>query len=205
MGTPIDREGHFRARIVEYGMCQASDAASQSVGVQIKVALTEMWDPDREGWMSWSEYDQEATGTLWIVKKDGTLNDMACRSLVQNAGWDGDIYKIADSKWEPTECQVTIKAEEYRGRTQYKVSFVNDYNRVPGSMGTLDESTVKSLKNQHGSALRALFATTKANSAPKPEGKPEAPPKPPAKRPPPAGSSVGIPDEGAPPQDEVPF
>lgn len=194
MPTAVDRAGFFQCDIVDYGMCEASDAASQSVGVQIKCHLFAMYDFAQEAWIDWP-YDQEAYGVLWVINRNGSLNDIACKSLVQCAGWDGDLDSIAEKRWEPTRCQVQVKESTYNNKTELRVAFVNQLDHVPGKMGTLNTDKVKLLKSQHGSALRALTSTLKTNAAPSPKGKP-APPKAPPKVSAPAG---------APPADEVPF
>lgn len=211
MGTPIDRPGFFQAEIIDYGMCEAKE--SQSVGLQIKCKLLAMYDFKQEAWVEWEPYDQEADGVLWVIKKDGSLNDVACRSLVQSTGWDGDLEAFGEKRWDPTRCQVQIKEDTYNNKTQLRIAFINPYDRVPGVMGTLDSDKVKGLKASHGSALRALVGTIKTNSTPSPKGKPAAPAKSGPKTPPPAGNSKGVPAGGIPPQssgggvpeDDVPF
>jgi hypothetical protein len=199
MGIPVDREGFFRAEIIDYGMCEASDAASQSVGVTIKCHLSEMYDFGQEAWVDWP-YDQEATGVLWVICKNGSINDTACKSLVQSAGWDGDFESISDKRWEPTPCQVQVKHQEYKGKSEFRIAYVNPLDKIPGAMGNLNTDKVKLLKSQHGAALRALTSTLKTNAALVAKGKPAAP-----KAPPKAAAPASQPAGVAPLDNETPF
>lgn len=167
-----DRAGNFKVEIIEYGM---KEFPTGSVAVQIKASLKEIWDHDNEQWMPWEEYDMEAYGSVFVVKKDGTLNESGIRSLVNNAGWNGDFEAIANRTWAPSICQASIKAEPYEGKTYYKIAFINHRDSTPGSMGMLDDDKIKALNSRFGSSLRAMAGTVKANPAPA-KGKPPAPP-----------------------------
>lgn len=168
----IDREGTFRADIIEYGL---KEQESGSVAVAIQVALLEQWNGD--GWDDWKDYGMEAFGDLWIIKKDGTLNQRQVEALVKHCGWDGSFGSIVDRTWSPSLCQVVIKADTYNDETRYKVSWVNDYEKRPGQLGTIDPAKAKDLQVRYGADLRAIVGNAKVNSS-KPFGKPAAPSKP---------------------------
>jgi len=170
MAQQVDREGVFRAEIKAYGL-RAME--SGSVCVTIQAALFHFWEGD--AWIPWSEYDMEATGDIWIIKTDGTLNDGAAKSLINNAGWDGSIESIVNETWQPTPCQVTIKANEYKGQRSLKIAFVNDFDRTPGGLGNVDSDRAKAFQAKFGPSLRAMLGNAKRNTAP-PAGKPKAPP-----------------------------
>lgn len=197
MGNPVDREGNFRVEITDYGMREAK-APSKSVGVTLKCRLLEIYDFDSEQWHAWAEYDQEADGAIWIVGKDGDLNDKAVESLVVNAGWDGTIESIVEKTWKPTACQITTSENVYNGKTTFQIGFVNHYDSKPGGMGAVSSEKAKQLSQKYGSSLRAVVGTMQTNSSAAPKGKPPAP-KPKAPQP------VGAIANGAPPADEVPF
>lgn len=193
MGSPIDREGAFRCEIIDYGLRKGKEP-SKSVGVSIKCRLLEMYDYDSESWIPWDEYDQEADGAVWIVKKDGVVSDGAVESLVANAGWDGTIESVIDRTWHPTSCQVAVKENNYDGKITYQASFVNAWDSTPGA-GSVSSEDAKVLALQYGASLRAVAGSVKQNAA-KPSGKPSAPAKPAVRATVPAGN-------GAP--DDVPF
>lgn len=209
MGSAVDREGNFRAEIIEYGM---KEFDSGSVAVQIKVKLREMYDHENESWIPWEEYDQEAYGSVFVVKKDGTINETGMRTLIRNAGWNGDFDDIANRTWVPSLCQVNIKAETYQNQLQHKIAFVNAFDAIPGGMAMLDADKIKDLKTRFGSQVRAIVGTERQNSVTPAKGKPSAPPM--SKKnaaavnaQSPVAAGVGkLPPRGdAPPDDEVPF
>lgn len=187
-----DREGDFRGEIIEYGLTESKEGA---VGVQIKAQLNEIYDPNIGEWIGWSEYQQEAWGTLWIVKKDGNPNENAVRSLVCACGWDGTLGSIANQEFRPNPCQFNVKADTYQNQTRFKVSFVNEYDRKPGGLGTVSPEKLKELTTRFGAPLRALAGSAKMQAKPT-ESKPKAPPRQPA--------NVGA-GNGTSPKDDIPF
>lgn len=172
---PVDREGTFRGTISSYGLTEAESGA---VGVNLKVTLTEWWNG--EEWLPWTDYNMEADGAIWIVKKDGQINKLAAESLMKFAGWDGNIEAIAMETWAPCPCAVAVTQEEYKGIKRFRVSFINDHNRTPGAMSNVSGDKVKALQNRFGSQFRALTGNLNRNGAPvpPPTTKPLAPPPP---------------------------
>lgn len=199
---PVDRKGSFRAEIREYGLQEKDSGA---VGVRIRCHLLECWDSENEAWDDWREHNIEAWGTVWIVKKDGTINNTGVDSLVKNAGWDGELASIVNSTWQPTPCQVSTDENTYKGETTYPISFVNDYDRVPGAnVGNVDGDGLKKLQARFGSSLRAVAGNAKRNS---PTAVPASPmPKRPTKAAPVSnGSATAVAPPPANADDEIPF
>lgn len=170
----VDRAGHFQAEIIDYGL---KDAESGAVAVGLKVKLLAEWNQDAEQWDDWTQYDVDAIGDVYVVKKDGKLNEGQVKSLVQFAGWDGSLESIAERSWQPTKCQVQIEADEYKGKTRFRVGFINEFGRKPGpSINTVDNVKAKELQARHGAALRALTGNLRRTAAPSPSSRPSAPP-----------------------------
>ena len=173
MGQPVDREGNFRAKIIEY---ELKEFDSGNVSISVKAQLLEHFF-DRQ-WVPWEEYDMEAEGAICIVKSNGTeINKLGAESLIQHAGWDGLFDSVANHTWAPTLCAVAIKQEEYKGKTSLKINFINSYSRTPGA--SIDPNKVKDLTSRFGSQLRALAGNSGRSTVP--TGKP--PPAPPPARP----------------------
>jgi hypothetical protein len=137
----------------------------------------------------WREYDMEAFGDVWIVKKDGALNDRQAKALMQHAGWDASLASISEATWKPTPCQVEITHEKYKDQDQFKISWVNDFNRVPGAgaLSNVDSDKVKELEARFGSPLRALQGNVRRNTTAPAGKKPSPPPKSPVA----AGAAAG--------------
>jgi hypothetical protein len=175
--VPCDRTGHFRCDVLDYGL---KEMESGAVSVALHVLLTEMWDG--ENWQPWREYGMEAFGDIWIIKKDGVLNDRQAKALMQYAGWDASLTSLSEATWKPTACQVEIGHQKYKDEDQYKINWLNDFNRTPGAgaLSNVDGDKVKSLEARFGSPLRALQGNVKRNAAPANGSKPTPPPKSPA-------------------------
>jgi hypothetical protein len=196
MPTDIDRVGDFQACIYEYGLQEYDSGA---VAIAAKATISAMWNPDAESWDDWTSYDVEALGYLFIVKKDGTVNDKQVDALVNHCGWDGNIASIINATWQPTPCQVKIAPNTYNGETTYRISFLNAFDRVPGgSFGNVDVVKAKELEARHGAALRAIVGNAKRGTAP-PNGKsrPASPPK--------AHAAAASKAEVASAKDDLPF
>lgn len=125
MADKIDREGSFRARIVEY---ELKEFESGAVAIDVKCVLTQ--EPGSEGWVDLEE-PLEASGLIFVIKKDGSVNTNGFDSLRNHAGWDGNLESIGCRTWEPTQCTVEIKREEYKDQIRYDVSFINAYEQRP--------------------------------------------------------------------------
>lgn len=176
-----NQEGTFNATIMEFGL---KEMDSGSIAIAIRATLNEAWDGTE--WQPWDQYEVEAEGDVWVVKKDGTINQGAAESLMKYAGWDGNLESITDGSWQPTKCSVTIKHEEYKGVHRYKIAFVNEWGKVPGALSNVKPEKAKELQSRFGSQLRALHGNVSRNSAPS-VGIPPTPPAPPngtAKTPP---------------------
>jgi hypothetical protein len=182
MSQALTAEGTFRGRIIEYGVQESSDTASQSMGVAIKCAIDEAYNFDAQAWEDWRSYECECYGYVNLVKKDGTPNDKSAENFCKCSGWNGSISDLAVGEFKPEPIQFSTKGEEYKGKTSFKVSFINPYDSTPGGgIKSVDESKAKQLQAKYGSQFRALAGAAK-KSAPA-GGKPPAPP---ARKPEPA-------------------
>jgi hypothetical protein len=196
MGVEVDRPGLFRGEIVDYGMTKRESGA---VCIRILARLDQYWCvPDGgeiEEWLDWPSGGMEANGDVYIIKKDGTLNQGVIKSLMAATGWGGSVVDINSHEWRPNPCQFVIKADEYQGKVRHRIEFLNEYDRTPGGqMSSLDETDAKALELKFGGQIRALKGNAGRNEA-KPKGKPPAPPK--------ADKVLtGLPKQG---NDDVPF
>lgn len=174
MSQEIDREGTFRGRIVSYGL---QEAQSKALAVQITARIDEQWVDDH--WEDWRQYDVEASGYIWIIKKDGSDNDSQVRALVDCAGWDGVFSSIVSGAWKPEPCQFVVKEDSYKEQIRYRINWLNAYDSSPTG-GNVDSNRARELDALYGSRIRAVVGNVKRNAL-APSGKPSAPP-PPANR-----------------------
>lgn len=171
MGNKIDRTGIFRAEIVEYGL---REMESQAVAVAVRAKILEAWNPEKETWDDWQQYEVEATGLIWVVKKNGSMNQNQAEALMKHCAWDGSFNSIYDKTWRPTPCQIVVTRDDYKDQERFRISWINDFDRTPG-VSNIDEDQVRQLQVQHSASLRAMAANVRRN-APVPEGRPPAPP-----------------------------
>ena len=166
----LDREGIFKARPVSW---HVKDATSGAVAVSFEFEIMAQWDSD-SGWADWSSYDtHRCVGAWWVVKKNGQLNTGAVEQLRHAIGWTGDLRSVFGTPPE-TVVQITVKAEEYDGRTRFKAAWMNPEDYEPSPQGA-SEATVNQLQARYGSLLRAAATATGGRTAPAPAA-PEAPP-----------------------------
>lgn len=172
MSQSIDREGDFRGQIVSYGIFEAE---SRAVAIGITVAIEEMFNRETGEWENWRDYDVQAEGNIWIIKKTSEPNEKQVAALVEYAGWDGSVLSIENGTWKPTPCGFSVQADAYKDQTRYRIAWVKSYNATPGGGSNVDSKRAKELQSQYGSTLRAIAGNVKRNQA-KPTGKPLAPP-----------------------------
>lgn len=193
MSQECDREGVFQAEITDYGL---KDQESGAVAIPIRALLTGIWNQEAQAFEPWAEYEMYASGDMYVVKKDGSLNQGQVQSLTRNAGWDGTFTSIVDHTWQPTPVSVVVKADEYKGVTRYRIAFINAYDAVPGQFGSIDPEKAKALQARFGGELRALTGNSKRNTD-KPNGKPPTPPA--------RGANAALQEAGAKKGDDIPF
>jgi len=171
---PCDRSGFFRVEVVEFGL---KESEQKAVAISLRVLLTEMWDG--ENWIPWREYDMEAAGDVWIVKKDGKLNERQAKAIMECGGWDGSLGSIVNQSWQPTPFQVEVKHERYKDEDRYRVEWINDLNKTPGAstVSNVGDDKLRELEARFGSPLRALSGNVRRNTVPPAGSKPAPPPK----------------------------
>ncbi len=156
----LDREGIFKARPISWSVL---DADSGAVAVSLEFEILAQWDGEG-GWIDWAGYEMHRCfGSWWVVKKNGQINTGAAEQLAVSLGWDGDLRSVFGGP--PSRIvQVSVKAEEYDGRTRYRAGWMNPEDYVPQQAGASEEK-VNELQSRYGSLLRAA-ATATGNSAP---------------------------------------
>lgn len=149
---PADRAGTFRAEIIQ---AYPQAAQSGSWGIYLCVGLTEKLEGAE--WEAWEEFCQYSQGAVWIIKKDGTVNEKPSASFAEATGYAGqtDSQQIA-AALVGKKVQVSVKADEYNGNVSYKVNWVSPYESEGG--GEIDD--------KQKSTLRAFFGS---NAPPPPK------------------------------------
>jgi hypothetical protein len=172
MSVEIDRAGNFRGVITECGLYEAKSGAK---AVNITASIRECWNSETKQWEDWEQYEIVAHGAIWIIKTDGTVNTKGVQSAVECANWNGSFEKAAVGVFADVEkpCQFVVNEEgpnEFHKETQYKIAFLNDFDRTPGGNGNVSPERAKELQTQYGAQFRALGGNVQRNTA-KPIGK----------------------------------
>jgi hypothetical protein len=178
----LDRAGIFKARPFDWSV--QPSASTKSVAISIGLLIEAQYE-DGE-WVSWAEYEPHQTRGWWyVIGKNGQINLNAVEQLAKSLGWNGDLKAITGDA-PNVVVQVSVKANEYEGKTTYKAGWMNPEDYVPESSGASDEDVSK-LSVQFGSLLRAAAASAKkaapAAKAPAKIAKLITPPAKPAREP----------------------
>jgi hypothetical protein len=180
MSQELDREGTFQGVIVEYWVRDTDK--SKSIAVAYRARITAMYDFEKEKWDDWSEFAEHLVeGSQWVIGKEGQVHERAVKTLVEDAGWDGNFTSIIQQTWQPIPCQLVVKNEPFEGRDYFKVAFINSFDRIPGGGSVAAKADkVNELQALYGSQLKGLAGQFKRNAKPPASSKPSAPP--PAKK-----------------------
>ena len=153
MPRPCEAEGHYRAKIVDFGLAEFDSGA---VAINLKAHLLACRNEAEDDWDDISRSEIEAVGQVWIIKKDGTPNETGLQSLVNHAGWNADLGSIIERTWQPMLCQVTVKADEYKGDVRYKIAFVNSWEWAPKGMSNISKKRALELQEKYGAVLKTF-------------------------------------------------
>lgn len=162
MTVRLDNAGIYKARPLTWTIFKSEK--SKSVGINICFLVTHSLDGDE--WVSWAEAEEHNVyGTYYVIGKNGDVNMTACEQLVESMGWDGSLDSIAGPV-PSVIVQITVKGEEYNGKTTYKAGWMNPEDFVPTAGGaTADE--VADLSKSYGSLLRGAAASIAKKAKPK--------------------------------------
>lgn len=191
----LNREGHFKARILEAGVSETG--SNQLVTFVARFAIDQEYYPNDAQWYDVSNEGAEITGYFYLEKKDGSLNTRAIESLCEALGWDGrDVFWLQDTDLGDRLVQLTIAMETYENKTRPKVRWINHEDAEPTSGVKRADGTARTaIANRLSGKLRANAGGTPrpapapTSSKPKPPA-PKTPAKPPAPDTPPRATTM---------------
>lgn len=193
----LEREGIFKAKPLTWGVFQADSGA---VGIQMSFLVLAQLDGHE--WISWADADDHVVyGTIWVIKKDGSIVAKNVEDMYSALGWEGGMAEVSGPVPDRI-VQVTVKAEEYKGKTQFRVAFIAPEDYTPGPQGAAPED-VKKIDARFGSLLRAAAAGAKKAAG---GGAPKSAAPAPKAAPPKLAAPAAKPDFPAPARaDDIPF
>ena len=130
--TQLDREGIFKARLLEWNVKPSEK--SQAVAISIEFHILDQLDGN--DWISWERYeDHSVWGDFYVVKSDGQINTGPVEQLAQSIGWNGDFNAVNNDPPD-TVVQITVKEDEYDGKIRYRAQWINPGNFTPRPGGS---------------------------------------------------------------------
>lgn len=128
----IEKTGTFRATVEDVALAESKANGTPSLKFKLSV-------PDE--------------GTAYY---DAWLTDRAIEATIKNLikvfGYDGSQNL---KQFEGKECQIVIKAEEWEGKTQYKVAYLN--HKDGGEIPAMDETKAAPLLAKFSSKASAII------------------------------------------------
>ncbi|HAN97719.1 MAG TPA: hypothetical protein DCQ98_09950 [Planctomycetaceae bacterium] len=202
----INQEGDFLGAIIETVVKRESSGA---VGVWFCVAIEEVWDSVENTWIDWRAYRLFASGTVYIVKKDGTLNLKSIESLGKSIGFAGDLLSFQNGRFDGNRVRITVKASQSNGKVYHDIAWINSPDSVPPvgfSPTPIDDQDLRQLQQRFQGQLRSIASAGRSAAPPPVPTRPMAAapqrPKPlPASPPQTTAEWAG----GVPEGDDVPF
>jgi hypothetical protein len=152
----LDRPGIFRAKPFDWSIQPSKE--TKSVAISIGFLIEAQYENGE--WTSWADYEPHTTrGWFYVVGKTGQPNQTAIDQLVKSLNWFGTLKEIQSPPPDVT-VQINVKANEYNGKTTFKVAWLNPGDYVPEAPGASDDDVSK-LHLQFGSLLRAAAASAR--------------------------------------------
>lgn len=156
----IDRPGIFKA--VPFAWRLRDFENSQALAIEMEFELVAKLENGE--WQDWSQFEpHQVRGQFFIIKKDGAVNEETHADLVTATGWDGELRSVNGNP-PNVLVQVTVKDEQYNGKTYFKASFIRhgDYSPKPREA---PPEKVAALSGRFDSLLRASAAVAKQSAA----------------------------------------
>jgi hypothetical protein len=163
-------EGRYIAQPRKWTLGKSKEGA---VEFAVEFALSQ-WYSDADGeWKDVATEGLSIVGYFYPITKEGKINQFQYDSLCESLGWNGTALKdLQNGDWSKTEVQLVLQHEEYKGKPQMKVKFLNPRDSNRGGMKEADPQTVMSLDQQFGALLRA---SARQKAPAKPSGNGETP------------------------------
>ena len=187
----LREDGDFLARPIRAGLVEGKED-SKSLGVSIEWMIISAWSPEDKDWTDWSSHYLETRGYVCLLNRKGEFMDASLDNLVNNVGWDGQLPSFGTIQEWGKDARITVEPDEYKGKTSYKVTWINPANTTPGGgLGNVDDAKTLQLEQKYGAQFRA-FASRAATA--------------PAGRQPKGSTAPPAVDPAAPPEDDdIPF
>jgi len=197
--SKVDREATFKGRIVDCGVTTTREKGLPQFVVTL--SCDEIYDPDEQKFVDYSDEDQQCTGYLVLYGKNNKAT-FHVDSLKKTLGWNGKSFSgLAGGDYSDLIVQFRTEENFYDNKTTIQLVTLNSEDANPERQLTkFDAVGLEKLDAVFSKQLRSDSGTIVATGPKKIKGKasvPKAtPPKPPGKKGPP------VPAAGQKPVDE---
>lgn len=128
---PLTEEGDFRVDIHSYKLQAAQ--STESKGAHFGCLVTHRLDYRSGQWEPMNGGPWGVDGTIWFIGKDGLMVPNRVEMIMEATGWDGETTTLMavdpetflplpdEQCWKPNSCQAYVKADEYKGKKQFKI------------------------------------------------------------------------------------
>jgi hypothetical protein len=159
------------------------------VAIAIRFGIVHRWHPNEKQWSQDYPPGFYTEARVWVVKKDGSLNDASVANLQACKLWDGDWDKLAGPP-PSVFVHLDVDQETYEGKVRWRANWVNPDADEPraGGFSPVDQSLLASLKQRFQGGTRAIAGGARGGQAPAPPPMPT-----PAVQPPLQPAVVGAP------------
>jgi len=161
----LDRTGTFRCRAQEWGVdARKKKGTDQELPwFNVRVLLTEYYDPTERGWFDYTDQEAEITAYLCLYgavkKKGGAIGPTLSYDQVKKVfDWDGVSFAaLANGNYSELDFQVRIGENTYEAAVfPYQVNWINEYDADPvNQLRKLDAAELKNLDKQFAKFTKA--------------------------------------------------
>lgn len=165
----LDREGIFEARITD---ARIETAGSGSIMAYLDFEVLRQYDKSSKTYSEpWPE-GHTFSGSVCLVKKDGSPMNDAIKRLVKATGWNGKSGEIGHIIGRDCKCRVAD--EPYNGQSYYRAKYIDPIG------GEANTEEIAARFDQYFTALAAEVGPITPAPATAPAPAPAPPPAPPA-------------------------
>lgn len=157
----IDRPGRFKALITQWAVTETREAKLPQFVAGLEVL--EWFNEGTRQMEDWRGLGYRATAFITLFTREGNPNEVQIKSLVEAIGWDGaSLESLEAGPWD-REVQIVVEEEEYQGRRQLKVKWINAADWKGFQVEHMEPAAFKGLSARWNGKLRALAPAVKAS------------------------------------------
>lgn len=145
----LTRAGKFAATVLEFDIIESKHKQCAMINFKI------IGENVGGAWTNIESHNIVHLDYFYLEKNDGNINEITLKQIQRAFG--GSLAEMY--KWQETaigqECQLVVEANEYNGKTMYRVKYLNNINH---KQETVSPEKAAGFMARHAAALAALDA-----------------------------------------------